>query len=130
MPKESQSASKGTLLLVVMVVLIILAIRYGWIPWNNTSGPTVSPIYDTDAANDRFIKGELSADQMKTLDRILTEEQKQNGVRLSNETIKKLAKNDKAVMDAYARWRKCHDMMRSRHYVIYPNQRNHIRDNF
>ncbi len=127
MAKDAPKSSFGTLVIVLMIVLLVVAVRLGWLPWNNIQETTTSPIYDTDPANDRFIKGELTASQLKTLDKILNEEQKNNQQRLSNDIVKRLAKNDRAVMDAYARWRKCHDLMRSSYQVVYPNQRKYLK---
>ncbi|MBN2355700.1 hypothetical protein JXO59_06275 [candidate division KSB1 bacterium] len=128
MSKDSKSSATTTILIVVMIALIILAIRMDWIPWNEANDSTFSPIYDTDSANDRFIKGELGPAQLKALDRILVQEQKNDEMRLSNEVARQIAKNDKAVIEAYGRWRKCYDLMRSRHHVVYPNQRKNLTD--
>jgi hypothetical protein len=83
----------------------------------------VSYIYDTDPKNDQFIKGALTPEQLKKLDRILEEEKKQKGLRLSALELTKLVENDNSIVDAYVRWRKCYDMMRSFHHVIYPSER-------
>lgn len=127
MGQDKKQGSTFTVIIVVMILLIVIAVRLGWISWNHIPQFTASPIYDTDPANDRFIKGDLTPKQLKLLDRILDEEQKNNQRRLANDIVKQLAKNDRAVIEAYARWRKCHDLLRSRYQVVYPNQRKFIK---
>lgn len=126
MPEKSKKNSTNAIAIVILIGLAILAVRNGWIPWNEVRNETISPIYDTDPANDNFIKGDLKIAQLKILDRILAREQKNDEMRLSNELVKELSNNDKDVIEAYAKWRKCYDLMRSRHHVVYPNQRANL----
>jgi hypothetical protein len=123
MSKKDKNHFSTILILLILGGLAILAWRNGWIPTNIGNKVAYSPIYDTDAANDQFIKGDLTLDQMRKLDRVLVQEQRNQEARLSTEQVRPLSGNDKAVMEAYGRWRKCYDMMRGRDHVIYPNQR-------
>ncbi|HPI73300.1 MAG TPA: hypothetical protein PK843_05345 [bacterium] len=81
-------------------------------------------MYDSDPKNDRFIKGSLRRDQFRLLDRVLNEEERNGGMRLSNGKVRQLAADDKEVIEAYDRWRRCCSLMRSVNYVIYPSQRS------
>jgi len=123
MSKKNKNHFSTFLILLILGGLAFLAWRNGWISTNPVGRVTYSPIYDTDAANDQFIKGDLTIDQMRKLDRVLVQEQKNHEARLSAEQLRQISGNDKAVMEAYGRWRKCYDMMRGRHHVIYPDQR-------
>ncbi len=80
-------------------------------------------IYDTDPLNDQFIKGTLKQNKMKKFDRILMQEKREGGGRLSNQELNELTKYDNELIEAYNRWRKCKDMRRSHHRVIYPDER-------
>ncbi len=124
MAKGADSGSlKVTLIFLVLIAGGYLAVKKGYfpIPWDNR--PKVSPIYDTDEKNDRYIKGTLTLAQMKMLDRVLNEEQGRGGQRLPGNMLRELSRGDKAVIAAYGRWRKCYDLMRSSNYVIYPRER-------
>ncbi|NLP12045.1 hypothetical protein GX408_16725 [bacterium] len=81
-------------------------------------------MYDSDPQNDRFIKGSLKRQQFRLLDRVLDEEERNGGMRLSNSKVRQLAADDKEVIEAYDRWRRCCSLMRSENYVIYPSQRS------
>jgi len=81
-------------------------------------------MYDSDPKNDRFIKGSLRRDQFRLLDRVLNEEERNGGMRLSNGKVRQLAADDREVIEAYDRWRRCCSLMRSENYVIYPSQRS------
>lgn len=117
------SLMKIALLLIVVVAGLYMAAQKGYItlPWDNK--PKISPIYDTDETNDRYIKKDLSLAQMQRLDRVLNEEMRRGGGRLAGNRLRELAGGDKAVMAAYGRWRKCVDLMRSSNHVIYPADR-------
>jgi hypothetical protein len=116
-------ASKMFLFFLVLLTGMYLAAKRGYIslPWDR--GANISPIYDTDDKNDRYIKKDLSLAQMKVLDRVLNEEQRSGGQRLPGSLVRELAGGDKAVIGAYGRWRKCCDLMRSSNDVIYPRER-------
>ncbi|RPI03870.1 MAG: hypothetical protein EHM72_00300 [Calditrichaeota bacterium] len=79
--------------------------------------------YDTDPNNNTFIKANLSPRQFFLLDRILMDEKASNGLKLSNLRIQELSRNDNDVIEAYERWRKCKNMNRSYHRVVYPDER-------
>ncbi|OPZ70891.1 MAG: hypothetical protein BWY83_01416 [bacterium ADurb.Bin478] len=81
-------------------------------------------MYDSDPQNDRFIKGSLKRQQFRLLDRVLNEEERNGGMRLSDGKVRQLAADDKEVIEAYDRWRRCVSLMRSENYVIYPSQRS------
>jgi len=113
----------------VFIVLVLAAagfygVKRGWvpIPWDNR--PAWSPIYDTDPRNDRYIKGSLTIEQLQTLDRLLNEEYRNGGNRLQGDRVRQLSRGDRLVAQAYGRWRKCHDLMRTSNYVIYPAERS------
>jgi hypothetical protein len=114
---------KLVLILIVVAAGLYMAAKKGYItlPWDNQ--PKVSPIYDTDEKNDRYIKKDLSLAQLRLLDRALNEEQLRGGHRLSGNRLRELVGGDKAVIAAYNRWRKCVDLMRSSNHVIYPRER-------
>jgi hypothetical protein len=79
--------------------------------------------YDTDPGNDAYIKGELTGEHLRILDRVLREEKRKGGLRLSRADLKKLAGSHPEVLEAYVRWRYCRDMMRSHHRTVYPDER-------
>ncbi len=105
--------------LLLLVVVYIKFIQEGKQP----PDPTMAYVYDTDPQNNEFIKGRLTRYQLKQLDTILMVEKKQCGLRLSNIDLNALTNRDQALIEAYNRWRKCKDMMRSHHRVIYPDER-------
>jgi|GEM_PF-7048806 len=81
-------------------------------------------VYDTDPANDAYIKGGLSNDQLEALDWMLMEEKKAGGKRLNAFQLNALSKNDQQIKSAYGRWRTCKDLLRTNgHHVIYPDER-------
>ncbi len=77
--------------------------------------------YDTDPSNNRYIIGGLKVQQLKKLDRVL-EFDKRNGY-LNETTIERLAGSDEEVVQAYYRFLKCKNLMRSTNTVIYPDER-------
>jgi len=81
-------------------------------------------IYDTDPRNDEFIKGSLSPGKMRRLDHVLLKEKNNDGLRLSTDRLNELTQYDNEIIEAYNRWRKCKDMRRSHHHVIYPDERH------
>jgi hypothetical protein len=85
---------------------------------------TTRLIYDTDPSNNRFIIGNLKPAQLKILDRVLMEELQRGQLRLSGSLLRDLARGDQDVINAYDRWRKCCNLMRSSNRVVYPNERN------
>jgi hypothetical protein len=87
------------------------------------SAPPIYYIYDSDIKNDNFIKGSLQNQQLKNLDKILIKEKQKNGLRLSDADLNRISRNNNELNDAYFRWRKCRNMMRSLHHVIYPDER-------
>ena len=122
-------SSKGTEFRIVFVFMILVAAYFGYqkylkpLQTNKISGQI---IYDTDAKNDKFIKGQLSSQQFNQLDKILELEKSQGGLRLSVKDLKRTAGDDMALYEAYSRWRKCKDMMRSKHRTLYPSDRKHL----
>lgn len=80
-------------------------------------------VYDTDPRNNEFIKGGLSSQKLAVLDRVLREEKKQGGLMLSNTDLNRITRYDQEINEAYGRWIKCKNMMRSSHHVIYPDER-------
>ena len=80
-------------------------------------------LYDTDPRNNDFIKGNLLPKQLRILDRLLELEKKQCGLRLTPQDINKITRYNSEVKEAYDRWRKCKDMMRSYYRVVYPSER-------
>lgn len=77
--------------------------------------------YDTDPSNNRYIIGGLRVQQQKKLDRVL-EFDKRNGY-LNETTVERLADSDDDVIQAYYRFLKCKNLMRSTNTVIYPDER-------
>ncbi len=77
--------------------------------------------YDTDPSNNRYIIGGLKNKQLERLDRVL-EHDKRNGY-LNDTTVERLADSDKDVVQAYYRFLKCKNLMRSTNTVIYPDER-------
>jgi hypothetical protein len=80
-------------------------------------------IYDTDPRNDEFIKGSLKKVKQKKLDYVLMKEKDACGLRLSNQFLYQFSNNDNDIIAGYNRWRKCKEMRRSYHRVIYPDER-------
>lgn len=80
-------------------------------------------VYDTDPKNDRFIKGKLTGRQMKALDKVLNEEERNGGMRLSSSQLRELSGDEKLVIEAYDRWRRCCNLMRSEYQIVYPRER-------
>jgi len=122
-------SSKGTEFRIVFVFVILVAAYFGYQKYLrpvNTNKQRSHMIYDTDVKNDKFIKGELGAQQLIKLDKILELEKSSGGLRLSVKDLKRMAKDDMALYDAYSRWRKCKDMMRSKHRTIYPSDRKNL----
>ncbi len=76
--------------------------------------------YDTDPANDVYIKGGLNEKQLALLDTVLIHELYNGGIRLSGFQLKAIVEDDQQVLAAYSRWRTCKDLMRSNGNVIYP----------
>lgn len=89
--------------------------------------PPALLVYDTDPRNDEFIKGTLKRQKQKKLDAVLLIEKKECGLRLSNQQLYEYTKYDNEVIEAYNRWRKCKEMRRSYHHVIYPDEREFYR---
>lgn len=118
-----RGALKVTLVFLILLVAWYVALKMGYLPAPRDISSGESPIYDTDAQNDRYIKGSLTPMQLRVLDRLLDEEQDYGGRPLPAITIRRLASGDKAVIAAYDRWRTCSEMMRSSNYVIYPRDR-------
>jgi len=77
--------------------------------------------YDTDPSNNRYIIGGLKDKQLKKLDRLL-EFDKRNGY-LNDTTVERLADSDEDVVQAYYRFLKSKNLMRSTNTVIYPDER-------
>ncbi len=90
----------------------------------SSSSSSRAYFYDTDPRNDEYIKGDLSQYQLRRLDRILMDEKRNGGLRLSNVRLQQLARNRPELIDAYERWRKCKDMYRSYHHCVYPDERS------
>ena len=80
--------------------------------------------YDTDPANDQYIKGNLTAQQKKLLNAVICTEKKQSGKKVPVQKIRKIAgrKNYESVQAAYNRWRECRDLNRNKDRVIYPSR--------
>jgi hypothetical protein len=112
---------------IVIIVILIVAGYYVYQKYLKTSTPITAiagpVIYDTNPQNDSFIKGTLTAQQLAQFDKILEFEKSQNSMRISQNKLKELAANDLALYEAYNRWRKCMDMMRSTHHTVYPSER-------
>ena len=113
------------LLLVVMAFAVLGMDCFDALKKKASPAPTTKPnyIYDTDPRNDDFIRGTLSAAKLNILDKVLLKEKKQGGLKLSNTELNSITKYDQEIIDAYGRWRKCKNMMRSSHHVIYPDER-------
>ncbi len=123
----ANSPDTGSMKMVIIVLILAAAgfygVKRGWIPIPWDTRPAVSPIYDTDAKNDRYIKGSLTFEQLRLLDRVLNEEYNYGGKRLPGDRVRQLTKGDRLVGQAYGRWRKCKDLMRSSNHVVYPRER-------
>jgi hypothetical protein len=88
--------------------------------------PPVVYLYDTDPTNNEYIMADLNGRQLRQLDRILMEEKRLCGLRLSELRLNELAANNNEIIGAYDRWRKCKDMYRSYHKVVYPDERERV----
>ncbi|MBN2411296.1 hypothetical protein JXQ31_06355 [candidate division KSB1 bacterium] len=122
-------STKGTEFRIVFVFIILAAAYFGYQKYFKPAGinsHNSQIIYDTDPKNDKFIKGQLTSQQLLQLDKILELEESQGGMRLSVKDLKRTAKDDRALYEAYTRWRKCKDMMRSKHRTIYPGDRKNL----
>ena len=117
-----------------LLIIVLAACYFGYTRYRHRIGGFLPPIfapqedlsnfiYDTDPQNDRYIKGMLTPRQFKILDRILMEEERNGGMRLSSGRVNQWAMDDKAVIEAYDRWRRCVSLMRSENSVIYPSER-------
>lgn len=97
---------------------------------NDTGSGQVLPVdkffYDTDYKNDLYIKGDLSESQLLLFDIILEHEKMMDCVMLSESDLGILCKDDRALKDAYYRWRECAALMRSTTRTIYPSDRHLI----
>ena len=122
MAKQTETLAVWIAVIVSMVFLFVF-VRPKVIDKNRDDIPPKYFIYDTDPDNDQFIQGQLEVHQLKALDAILEIEREKCGLRLPMVELDALAKNDRGLVDAYQRWRKCKDMMRSNHHVIYPSER-------
>jgi hypothetical protein len=80
-------------------------------------------IYDTYPPNNNYIIGDLDEEELKILDQIIEEEKRLCGLRLTIKDLNILSANNSKINDAYYRWRKCKDLMRSSGRVIYPSER-------
>ena len=125
----SKNFSKFVLLLAFLAVAYFSYTRYRhkvmqYLPSSlQPESNSYRAIYDTDPQNDRFIKGTLTAAQLSMLDQILNEEERNGGMRIADGLVRKIAREDKAVIEAYDRWRRCGSLMRSENYVVYPSRR-------
>jgi hypothetical protein len=84
-------------------------------------GGAVDYYYDTDPANNRYIIGNLQAKQLAQLDRVLDSDQEYG--RLDEAALRRVAGNDRQVVEAYYRFLKCSNLMRSSNHVVYPAER-------
>ncbi len=119
--------SKGVEFRIVLFFLVLVLGYLGYQKYGiplQTIGTKQSNIYDTQAENDAYIKANLSKKQLSTLDRLLLQEKKDGGLRLSTKTLAKMTNGDVELEQAYLRWRKCREMMRSNHHTIYPDERH------
>jgi hypothetical protein len=108
------------------LVIAAAAVVLGALAWEKvkkTEGEGTAVYYDTDPGNDAYIKGELTGEHLLILDRVLLEEKRKGGLRLSGADLKELAGSHPEVLEAYVRWRYCRDMMRSHHRTVYPDER-------
>jgi len=121
---------KGNSFRIVIFIVLVIAGYYAYQKYLKPSSPAAitapagAVIYDTNPQNDSFIKGTLTARQLAQFDKILEFEKSQTGMRITQEQLKELAANDLDLYDAYNRWRRCVDMMRSTHHTIYPSERH------
>ncbi|MDZ7345245.1 MAG: hypothetical protein ONA69_00465, partial [candidate division KSB1 bacterium] len=74
--------------------------------------------------NNEYIKGDLSTYELRRLDKILMEEKRNGGLRLSSQRLHQLARNNNDIIEAYDRWRKCKDMYRTFYHSVYPDERS------
>jgi hypothetical protein len=123
----SKGMDSGAMKMAAVFLLVAAAgfygVKKGYIPKLWDKQPTVSPIYDTDPKNDGYIKSSMTYEQMALLDHILNEEYRNGGQRIAGDRVRQLARGDKLVIQAYGRWRKCRDLMRSSNHIIYPIER-------
>jgi len=122
-------SSKGTEFRIVIIFVALILAYFGYQKYLQPvqqKGKRGQLIYDTNQQNDKFIKGNLNSQQLVQFDKILELEKAQSGFRLSAKDLKRTAKDDKALYEAYSRWRKCKDMMRSNHRTIYPSERKYF----
>ncbi len=119
MKLDSYSFRIAILFATVLVLVVAVKKRH-----NGGSIPAPAhAIYDTDPACNRYIKADLSREQLQKLDKILLAEKRNHGERLPMSQVLAIATNDQAVAEAYMRWRKCADMMRGSNHVVYPDER-------
>jgi hypothetical protein len=85
---------------------------------------TIVYIYDTDPSYNQLIKGSLSEEQFPIFDNLLEKEKSQCGEKLPDTDIQWYSNKDQMIIEAYERWRKCKDLMRSRNHTVYPSERH------
>lgn len=83
-------------------------------------------IYDTKPEYDRYIKDDLSIEQLKRFDKILMLEKKKCGLKLTKSDLDKLAYSAPELRAAYERWRWCVDLRRTSSHVVYPDERKFV----
>ena len=111
------------------IVLVFILIAAGYMIYQKYGIPlqiadtSSAFLYDTDTQNNAFIKGDLSTEQLKKLDILLEKEKASGGNRLTTKQITRITRHDQELYDAYYRWRRCREMMRSKHRSVYPSER-------
>ena len=113
-------------IILILAVAILIFVIYPQLNGEKEKPSETNYLYDTDPSCNDYIKGRLEPAKLDKLDKILLAEKKNSGLRLSLKELAAMAANDAIVMDAYARWRKCKDMMRSYHRVVYPDERSMV----
>jgi hypothetical protein len=130
--KQWRNISLAFAISIIVSVLVSIpvykVIETNWDVWfgGGKSTPIPSPshfIYDTDSKNNVYIKTNLHPQLLRTLDKVLEKEKENSGLRLTDVDLNKISQYNNEVNEAYNRWRKCKDMMRSNHHVIYPSER-------
>ena len=90
-----------------------------------TTEPTPAVyIYDTDTSNNNYIKGTLSEQELDVFDNLLEYERSLCGPKLPREDVEKYSTNDQDIFDAYYRWRRCKELLRSKSHTVYPSERH------
>ncbi len=92
----------------------------------NEEQSTIVYIYDTDPSYNNIIKGGLGERQFPVFDNLLEKERLECGEKLPDTDVQRYSNGNQMIIEAYLRWRKCKELMRSNTRTIYPSERHLI----